>query len=140
MSVCLFPAASPRPYYFWPALSSIFILLPFDPFAHFPSSSHLLHTSKTANASAMSATAEKTSYVEFLGPLLIGVTGNAIVFGICCMQLVTYIASKYDDSPKLRCVPASDHIPFILYFVLRGRLGGISNALCQCFGPRRIGS
>ena len=47
---------------------------------------------------------EHRAYEEFLGPLVIGVTGNAMVFGICCMQLVTYISAGYNDSWKLRCV------------------------------------
>ena len=131
----VFFPASPRPYYSWSALSSIFILLPFDPFAHFPTPSPCLHSLQSAYVSAMPA--EQAAYVEFLGPLLIGVTGNAIVFGICCMQLVTYIASKYDDSPKLRCVPfpfTSAHCSFCFR---RGRLGG---SCVLRFGHRNIGS
>ncbi|KAH8111610.1 hypothetical protein DFH11DRAFT_1729281 [Phellopilus nigrolimitatus] len=48
-----------------------------------------------------SSTAAPVNYDLFIGPLLVGVVANAVVFGICIMQLVEYIISKYKDSWKL---------------------------------------
>lgn len=44
------------------------------------------------------------SYQLLVGPLLIGVILNALVFGVCVMQLVGYILAGYKDNWQLLCV------------------------------------
>ena len=47
------------------------------------------------------------SYSLLVGPLLIGVVVNALVFGVCVMQLVSYLMSGYRDGWRMMCVDSS---------------------------------